>query len=54
MDLVENGARRVIVSGRDVKKGSNAVKLLNQMCSDHQQAFYVPMDVTAKEELKGA
>lgn len=54
MDLVQNGARHVIVSGRDVVKGAKAVKMLNQMCGEHQQAVYVPMDVTVKEELKGA
>jgi len=56
-DLIQNGASRVIISGRDVQEGGKALKILTDMCSDnddgYQKAVYVPTDVTSEEGLKG-
>lgn len=57
-DLIENGASRVIVTGRDVKSGAAALKNLKNLITSNsidycQQAVYVPMDISSEEGLKG-
>ncbi|XP_025208135.1 15-hydroxyprostaglandin dehydrogenase [NAD(+)]-like [Melanaphis sacchari] len=51
-DLIQNGASRVIISGRDVQEGGKALKVLKDLCDKDTKAIYVPMDVTSEEELK--
>jgi len=55
-DLIQNGASRVIVSGRDVWEGGKALKILTDLSDSYgncQKAIYVPTDVTSEEGLKG-
>uniref|UniRef100_A0A2S2NUM3 15-hydroxyprostaglandin dehydrogenase [NAD(+)] n=2 Tax=Schizaphis graminum TaxID=13262 RepID=A0A2S2NUM3_SCHGA len=54
-DLIQNGASRVIISGRDIWEGGKALKILTDMIDNkdgNQKAIYVPTDVTSEEELR--
>lgn len=52
-NLIQSGASRVIVAGRDVQTGAQAVKVLNELCDADQKAEFVPTDITAGNQLKG-
>lgn len=54
-DLIQNGASRVIVSGRNILDGEKAHKVLMDKCDSlngDQKALYVQMDVNCDEGLK--
>jgi len=55
-DLIQNGASRVIISGRDIREGGKALKILTDMSDKkdgNQKVIYVPTDVTSEEGLRG-